>query len=112
MPFAARLLAAIFATLLLCAPPFARAERVVAKLQVNVQVVVSCRLDAKVPAVGSPQRATAGASFRVQCTRGSNAIAAACAPGCAAPAATQPARSEYRAAETSTDGITVATVLF
>lgn len=112
MSFAARLLAAVFAALLLSASPCARSERVVAKLQVNVQVVVSCRLDAKVPPVASAERATAGASFRVQCTRGGDAIAVACAQACAAPPATQPARSEYRTAEPPTGGITVATVLF
>ena len=112
MHSAARAVAAVFVTLLLCAPPIARAERVVAKLQVNAQVVVGCRLDAQVAPLGSPERASAGASFRVRCTRGANASATGCAQACVAPAATQSARSESRPAETSTDGITVATVLF
>lgn len=108
---AARVLAAVFVTLLLCAAP-ARAERIVAKLQVNAQVVVGCRLDAKVAPLGSPERANAAASFQVRCTRGANASATGCATACVAAPATKSARSESRPAEMSTDGITVATVLF
>jgi hypothetical protein len=89
----------------------AQAEPATAKLRVSAEVVVSCRLAASVPRVGAPQRATAGASFSVRCTRGGSATTADC-PATCAPVRTAAARSEYRLAEPTSDGVTVATVLF
>ena len=93
------------------APVDARAERLITKLQVSAQVVVSCRLDASVPRVGSPQRGSGSASFSVTCTQGAFAAAAPCDAGCAR-GASDGSRTEYRVTETRGDGTTVATVFF
>ena len=98
------------AMLLLAAAP-AQAERVMGKLQVSAEVVVSCQLDAKVPRVGTAERVGGGASFSVKCTRGALAGAAACEEPCAAPRTAETARSE-RVEQPQGDGTTVATVLF
>ena len=99
------------ALVLLVAAP-AQAERVSAKLHVSAEVVVSCRLDANVPRVGTAERASGGASFSVKCTRGALAAAAACEQPCAALRSAEAARSEQEVAEPRSDGTTVATVLF
>jgi hypothetical protein len=99
------------AMLLLVMAP-AQAEVVTTKLQVSAQVVVSCRLDASVPPVGSAQRVNGGASFSVKCTRGAAAAAATCENACASLRPADTARNERHIAEPRGDGTTVATLLF
>ena len=93
------------------APVDARAERVMAKLHVSAEVVVTCRLEASVPRVGTPGRTSGSASFSVTCTQGAAAVAAACDGSCS-PGAVEGARREYRVTELRGDGTTVATVFF
>jgi len=102
-------LAAAF--LLLVAAP-AQAETVRGKLQVSAQVVISCRLDANVPRVGTAERRSGGASFSVQCTRGATAAVARCEDACGPVRDEGMARNEKTVAEPRDDGTTVATVLF
>ena len=97
--------------LLLVAAP-AQAETVKAKLQVSAQVVISCRLDASVPRVGTAERRSGGASFNVQCTRGATAAATGCENACGSLRTENTARNEQHVAEPRDDGTTVATLLF
>lgn len=116
MTFAARLqrLATLqlAAALLPLVAAAAQAQTVNAKLQVSAQVVISCRLDANVPRVGTAERRSGGASFNVQCTRGAGATATGCENACGSPRAQNTARNEQHVAEPRDDGTTVATVLF
>jgi hypothetical protein len=111
LPLFTRFVALAAGALWLAAPTPASAEAVSAKLRVSAQVVVSCRLDASVPRVGTPDRARGTASFSVSCTRGASAHATACEEACA-PAKQDGIRTEYRVADTRGDGTTVATILF
>ena len=82
------------ALLLLAAAPAQAQQTVRAKLQVSAQVVISCRLDASVPRVGTAERRTG------------------CDNACGSPRAESTVRNEQHVAETRADGTTVATVLF
>lgn len=111
LPLIARFASLLAGALWLAAPTPASAEAVKAKLRVSAQVVASCRLDASVPRMGTPDRARGTASFSVSCTRGASAHATACEEVCA-PAKQEGIRTEYRVADTRGDGTTVATILF
>ena len=93
------------------APVDARAERLITNLQVSAQVVVTCRLDARVPRVGSPERGSGSASFSVTCTQAAAAVASACDASCSR-GPSDGRRTEYGVTETRGDGTTVATVFF
>lgn len=111
VPHLLRILPAIAASALLAAPT-ARADVIRGKLQVSAEVTVTCRLEASVPRMGTPNRNAGTASFSVTCTRGASAIAASCAAECPPAASADKRRMEYRIGERRDDGATVATVLF
>ena len=91
----------------------ARADDVTAKLHLSAQLVVSCRLQASVPRVGTQERASGGASLAVTCTKGAVASAHACRRSCeVAPLPAEFAPTESRVAGARGDGSTVATLLF
>jgi hypothetical protein len=111
LPLITRLAALVAGALGLAAAAPASAEAVHAKLQVSAQVVVSCRLDASVPRIGTPDRVRGTASFSVTCTRGAAAHATACPEACA-PAEPDTIGTERRVADAGGDGTTVATIFF
>src|SRR5690349_18974024 len=88
----------------------AHAEPSVGKLHVSAQVVISCRLEASVPRVGTAQRAGGAAAIGVTCTRGAMAAAVSC------PATCEPVKAErtlpFQVAESRGEGPAVAILLF
>jgi len=103
--------AAILAVAVLISPELVRAEgRVVERLHVDAQLLVSCVLSASVPRAGTPGRMNGAASFSVKCTQAASAMA--CARPCETPAEPDRRRVEYRYGDSRDDGSAVATVLF